>query len=242
VLSAKNESTARWLSIAAGFLCLIAAFPAVVIGMVAHITPWAELGLTPAPDAALTLPHALHYLTPTLISTIGLGALCAAVMSSADSSILSASTLGAWNVYRPLTKRVDQVPKVIKKLIWIVGIAATLMALKIKSVYGLWFLCSDFVYCILFPQLVLALFDKKANTIGAISGFLVAITLRLGAGEPVLGIPQLITYPMTDIDGNCLFPFRTLAMVSSLLTIMLVSRMTQKISPTRPLQVKKGRA
>ena len=53
-------------------------------------------------NSAIALPYVLKYLTPPLVATIGLGGLAAAVMSSVDSSILSASSMGAWNVYRPL--------------------------------------------------------------------------------------------------------------------------------------------
>lgn len=34
------------------------------------------------------------------------------------------------------------------------GALATVMGILIKSIYGLWSLCSDLVYVILFPQLV----------------------------------------------------------------------------------------
>ena len=76
---------------------------------------------------------------------------------------------------------------------------ATLIALNVKSVYELWFLSSDFVYCILFPQLTMALFFKGANRYGAIAGLIVAFVLRFGGGEPVLGIPQFIPYPMETL-------------------------------------------
>ena len=42
----------------------------------------------------------LQYLCPPVVSFIGLGAVSAAVMSSADSSILSASTICARNIYK----------------------------------------------------------------------------------------------------------------------------------------------
>lgn len=240
VLSSQSPSTARWLSIGAGFLCIVAAFPAVVIGMVGGITNWQSLGLEGPEVSAVVLPYVLQNLTPMIVATIGLGALASAVMSSADSSILSASSLGAWNVYRPFFAKDDhsKIPKVIKRLIWIVGIAATLIALQVKSVYELWFLCSDFVYCILFPQLVLALYDKKTNTIGSLAGFIVAIILRLGGGEAVLGIPQIIPYPMVSAEGVIHFPFRTLSMVSSLATIFVVSRLTGSIVAPKPLKVR----
>lgn len=244
VLAAKNANTAMWLSIIAGVVCILAAIPAVLIGMIGDVVSWESVGVPPPEEPALILPYVVRYLTNPFVATIGLGAIAAAVMSSVDSSILSASSMASWNVIRTLI-----VPKIstaalsrmIKRCIWIIGIAATLIALKIQSVYELWFLCSDFVYTILFPQLVCALFDKKANRYGSIAGLLVSFILRFGGGEPTLGIPNIIPYPMENEQGIILFPFRTLAMVSGLLTIMVVSRLTSKVCPPTPLKMPLGK-
>lgn len=48
----------------------------------------------------MILPMVLQYLTPDFVSFFGLGAVSAAVMSSADSSVLSASSMFARNVYK----------------------------------------------------------------------------------------------------------------------------------------------
>lgn len=246
VLGSKNEKVAMRLSIAAGFICLFAAIPPAIIGIVGAVFPeiasWESVGANTPPDLMI-LPYVLRYLTPIAVATIGLGAVAAAVMSSVDASVLSASSMASWNVYRPLFNpniSSEGLKKVLQRFIWIVGITATLLALQVKSVYSLWVLCSDFVYCLLFPALTTALFDKKANTIGVLAGFLVAFVLRFGGGEPTLGLPVLLPYPMTVFDEKLqaevvLFPFRTLAMVSGLLTILVVSRFTQKQSPPRPL-------
>ena len=54
-----------------------------------------------APDTAkLILPLVLLHLCPKFIAFVGLGAVSAAVMSSADSSILSASSMFARNVWK----------------------------------------------------------------------------------------------------------------------------------------------
>ena len=113
---------------------------------------------------------------------------------------------------------------------------ATLIALNIQSVYELWFLCSDFVYCLIFPALVCALFDPKANWIGALAGFIIAFILRFGGGDAILGLPVIIPYPMIE-DGTVLFPFRTIAMLSGLLTILMVSRLTQKWAKVEELRI-----
>ena len=97
-------------------------------------------------------------------------------------------------------------------------------------------LCSDLVYCILFPQLTTALFDRRANRYGSIAGLAVAFTLRVGGGEPAVGLPRLLPYPMIDpVSDAVLFPFRTTAMLAGLLTIVVVSRFTQRVCPPRPL-------
>ena len=230
VLASKDENTAVRLSLFAGLFCLIAAIPAGIIGIVGDVADWTSMGLPAPVDAASTLPHVIRYLTSPWVATIGLGAVAAAVMSSADSSILSASSMATWNIYRPLINpklNPQKLAKVLQGCIWIIGVTATILALNINSIYDLWFLCSDFVYCLLFPPLVCALFDKKANTYGAIAGFTIAFILRFGGGDTTLGLPIRIDYPMIE-DGVVLFPFRTLAMVSGLITIIVVSRLTQK--------------
>lgn len=237
VLASRDEQTAVRLSVIAGGVCLLAAIPAVLIGIAAHAADWQQLGLPAPPNAASTLPWVVRYLTPQWVGIIGLGAIAAAVMSSADSSILSASSMASWNIFRPLVQPQagsQKLGKVVQRMIWIVGTAAMLIALNIQSVYELWFLCSDFVYCLLFPALLSALFDPKANAIGAGAGFLVAAVLRFGGGDTTLGLPMWIPYPMIE-DGVSLFPFRTTAMLAGLLTIFIGSRLTAGWAPPKPL-------
>ncbi len=222
VLAARDEGTAVGLSLIAGVVCLLAAVAPVLIGMVSATVDWSALAVGPPPDASATLPWAVRYLTNPVSSGNRIGAVAAAVMSSVDSSVLSASSMGVWNVYRPL---VDpglpdgKLARFIQRTIWIVGTAATLIAFQVKSVYALWFLCSDFVYCLLFPALVCALFDRRANGYGALAGFLLAAFLRFGGGDETLGLPAYLPYPAD-------FPFRTLAMVSGLVAILGVSRLS----------------
>jgi len=222
VLSSRDEKTAVRLSIVAGVICLLAAVAPVIIGMVSATVDWSTIAAGAPAEASATLPWVVRYLTSPWVSVIGLGAVAAAVMSSVDSSVLSASSMGIWNVYKPLVDPGlpdSRLAKLIQRCIWIVGVAATLIAFNVGSVYALWFLCSDFVYCLLFPALVCALFDPKANGYGALAGFLLAAFLRFGGGDSTLGIPAYLTYP-TD------FPFRTVAMLSGLVAIVVVSRLS----------------
>lgn len=221
VLAARDEDTAVKLSLIAGVVCLLAAIAPVLIGMVSATVDWSLLSAGPPPDASATLPWVVRYLTNPVVAIVGLGAVAAAVMSSVDSSVLSASSMGVWNVYKPLLKPGlpdTKLAVLIQRCIWIVGVAATLIAFQVQSVYALWFLCSDFVYCLLFPALVCALFDRRANKYGALAGFLIAAFLRFGGGDDTLGLPTYLHYPAD-------FPFRTTAMVAGLITILVVSRL-----------------
>ncbi|KAJ7334429.1 High affinity choline transporter 1 [Desmophyllum pertusum] len=166
----------------------------------------------------------LQYLTPTAVSFIGLGAVSAAVMSSADSSILSASSMFSRNIYKLIFRQKaseKEVVCVMRIAIFGVGAAATAMALAVDSIYSLWALCSDLVYVILFPQLCCVIYLDGTNTYGSFMGYVLGLVLRVGGGEDKIGIPHLIEYPYyNDTDGQ-LFPFRTLSMVVSFTTIVL---------------------
>lgn len=92
-------------------------------------------------ETSMILPMVLQYLTPDFVSFFGLGAVSAAVMSSADSSVLSASSMFARNVYKLIFRQRASEMEIIwvmRVSIIIVGILATIMALTIPSIYGLW--------------------------------------------------------------------------------------------------------
>ncbi|MGW8181033.1 MAG: sodium:solute symporter family transporter, partial [bacterium] len=231
VLASRDSRSAVQLSIAAGLGCFIMAVPAVMIGLVGATFDWSQLAGGGPANPALTLPYVLRYLTSPTVALLGLTAVAAAVMSSVDSSILSASTLFSWNVYRPLIQRGEsdaETRHVAQITVVIIGCLATLLALSLKSVYTLWFLCADLVYVILFPQLLMALFCRRANQVGVVAGMGVGLFLRLGGGEPTLGLNSFINYPLQNHLHGTLFPFRTFAMLASLATIWFVSRVTEQ--------------
>ncbi|XP_065065906.1 high-affinity choline transporter 1-like isoform X2 [Rhopilema esculentum] len=245
VLSAKKTSYAQGLSFFASFGAMFMAVPAVIIGAIAKSTDWQNIDMpasmktidannvTVIADTRIVLPVVLQYLTPTWVSIFGMGAISAAVMSSADSSILSASSMFAHNIYKLILR-----PKASEReLIWVVrigilgvGAVATTMALTIKSIYYLFVLCSDLVFVLLFPQLVSALYIPFSNVYGSISAYIVGLFFRLGGGEQLISLAPLIVYPMYQEDSlKQLFPYRTLAMVLSWITLIVVSYTTKQL-------------
>ncbi|GGM72390.1 sodium:solute symporter [Longimycelium tulufanense] len=237
VLSARDEKTARRLSVGAGVLCMLAAVPPILIGIIATAANFSAAGAPPLDNPSMALPYVLRYLLPTGVAALAMGAMAAAVMSSVDSSVLSASSLTGWNVYRRLIRpkaTAAQVQRMIRRLIVVIGATAAVLALNVASVYQLWYLASDLVYVLLFPMLVCALFVPFANRIGVVAGFIVGFLLRFSGGEPTFGLPALLPWPWQQ-DGAVLFPFRTVSMLAGLATILVVSWLTRRVHQPVPL-------
>ncbi|KAM4702102.1 high affinity choline transporter 1-like [Discoglossus pictus] len=116
VLSASSTTQAKVTSYLAAILCLVLAIPSVLIGAVASSTDWNQTtyGL-PSPyergDASMILPIVMQHLCPMLVSVAGLGAITAAVMSSADSALLSSSSLFCHNLYKKIFRKKEVVSR-----------------------------------------------------------------------------------------------------------------------------------
>lgn len=82
-------------------------------------------------------------------------------------------------------------------------------------------------------------FKNFCNTYGSLAAYIVAFLVRLSGGEPIIGLPAFIEYPGFDAEENKqLFPFRTMAMVMSLVTLILVSWYTKWVFETGRLAPK----
>ncbi|XP_027052790.1 high-affinity choline transporter 1-like isoform X1 [Pocillopora damicornis] len=241
-LSCKSPSTSRTVSYTASIGCLLMAIPAVLIGAIGASTDWTQTSYRPFEgvttnqtasvelDKTLILPMVLQYLTPPVVSFIGLGAVSAAVMSSTDSSFLSVSTILAHNIYRPIFRKKASEKEVVwamRVAVVIVGAAATGMALSVESIYALFHLCSDLIYVVLFPPWCLSFFWKDVNTYGSVVGYIVGLLLRVGGGEDKIGFPAFIKYPFYDEVKGQLFPFRTFAMIVTFVILIVVSSLTK---------------
>jgi high affinity choline transporter 7 len=114
------------------------------------------------------------------------------------------------------------------------------MALLTGTVYGLWYLSSDLVYVIIFPQLICVLFIKGTNTYGSVAGYVFGLLLRIGGGEPYLKLPPFIYYPgwvaqekIHHLTGDVehyvqqRFPFKSISMLASFVANVAFSYLTK---------------
>jgi solute carrier family 5 (high affinity choline transporter), member 7 len=248
VLSCQTPRKAQVHSIVAGVLTMALTIPPLLVGVAAFQYAWpAELAGQLEAQPAQTLPMVLVHVMPPLVALLGLGAIVGAVTSSFSSSILSAAAMISWSCVHRL-RRPGLSPRPLKRLLRVsvvgLGALAALLAMKVQSVQALWFFTSDLVFVLLFPQLLWALFDPRANRTGSVVAFAVSLVLRLGGGEPLFGVPHFLPYPelLTGTpeawyeDGIMLFPFKTVAAGAGLILLPVVSRLTARWDPPRPLR------
>ncbi|XP_013391333.1 high-affinity choline transporter 1 [Lingula anatina] len=234
-LAVKSVKVAKVTMYAGAFGSIVCTIPPLLIGMTAVSVDWnsteyeGELPFA-EDDVKLIAPLVLQYVCPFAVSLIGLGAISAAVMSSADSILLSSSSMFAINVYKPA--RMGKASE--REIIWamrvfmtLMAILTTVLAIEITSIFALSILSSDLIYVILFPQLTAALFVDAVNIYGSIAGYVLGLIIRVLSGEPLLGLRAVLRWPWYEAETDFQpFPYRTGCMLLSLITILLVSHVT----------------
>lgn len=110
------------------------------------------------------------------------------------------------------------------------GLLGTSLANVKNSIITFWFLGSEVAYVLIFPQLVCVLFCSISNAYGAVSGLLVGLVVRLLNGDATLGLQPVFYYPGCSLQENGTYvqcaPVRTISMLSSLVSILIFSKLT----------------
>ncbi len=217
--AARNEQAAQNSFYLAGLGYLGLGIIPVTLGIIASVT---MPGLT---DPETVIPElAIAHLHPVAIA-IFVGALLAAIMSSADSALLAAASVFSINIL-PLFKQqqTDRQRLLATRIgIPVFGSIAVYVALEVQVVYDL-ILDSNSVIlvCVTVPFIV-GVWWKRANRTGALAsmamGFLTWFVAILYAPE---------------------FPGDLLGLMAGLVTIFLVGLATQKMDPPVPLRNSDG--
>ncbi|KAE8301040.1 High affinity choline transporter 1 Hemicholinium-3-sensitive choline transporter [Larimichthys crocea] len=233
-LSASSPLTAQLTCYAAALVIAILGIPPALVGAVAASTDWnLTLYGSPAPyvrgEHSLILPLTLQYLTPSYVSIIGIGAVAAAVMSSTDSGLLSATSVFTSNIYKNILREQasdNEMQWVIRVTVVVVGLVGTSITFYTKSTLILWLLGADVSYTLMFPHLVSVLFFKVTNGYGAMVGYIIGLTVRILLGENTVGLPVVLHLPGCTLEEGIYVqkaPVRTVAMLCTFVTTLLFS-------------------
>ena len=213
-LSARNERVAQNSFYFGGMGFLAIGVVPVMLGILASTSmPGLE-------DQETIIPMlAMEHLHPVFMAVF-VGALLAAIMSSSDSALLSASSVISNNIL-PLVWPQEAERR---KLAWarisipVAGIIAALIALKVQAVYDLILGANEIVLAAVTVPFVLGIWWKAANRTGALAAMAAGICIWI-----------LSSWLLPSLPGDLL------GMFACLLTMLVVTPLTQRNDPPRPL-------
>lgn len=119
---------------------------------------------------------------------------------------------------------------VIRITVVVVGVVGAALTSTSNSLMTLWFLALDLTYTLIFPHLISVLFFEMTNGYGGAAGCIFGLTFRILLGENRIGLPVLLCLPgCTLVDGvyTQKSPVRTVSMLFSFTTILVISRLAE---------------
>jgi SSS family transporter len=213
-LAAKSERVAQNSFYLGGIGYLFFGMIPVILGIIASVTmPGIE-------DPEALIPAlAIEHLHPIAVAVF-VGALLAAIMSSADSALLACASLLTQNVL-PLVKRNPSTRLgliVARASIPACGIVAIAIALEFQYVYNLILDANILGMAAIIVPYICGMWWSKANRTGALSAMAAGLTAWL-----------VTLFLMPD------WPADFIGLGTSLVTMLVVTPLTQRFDPPRPL-------
>ncbi|RLG76960.1 MAG: hypothetical protein DRO14_03040 [Thermoprotei archaeon] len=231
-LSAKDAKTSRYASIAA-------AVGYWTIGLIpALIGVWATIILPNLENPDHVLPMiALKYL-PLPIFTIFTVGLLAALMSSADSSMLIPPSMIAWNLLPMIKPDLSEKTKLLisRILVPIIAFASLGIALWAKTIYFLMNLSWELILMVQGIPFILGIYWKKANRSAAIASVIVNFAVWIPLIFYVLPHCLIVEEGVLDwAIWDAIYIAALPALVCGTIAFIVTALVTQKRDPPRPL-------
>jgi len=241
--AAKSPKVARYSSymtivISGGFgvLTIILGYIGIILVKNGGIPP--EMTKMIADDPELIVPLLFKVILPGPLVVLFLGAGVCAIMSAADSALLALAGMVSKNIYKDIFR-----PNCSQKKLLLVTRLSVVVAVVVAGVIALFFpyagllvgFAFDLMMACLLAPLILGLFWKKANSYGAVSGMIIGFVFRVLVCGFIEGFSFMgITYPAHW------YYFSVFSPLLSAITIVLVSLLTQRKGPPRPLMSTEG--
>ena len=219
IAAARTERVAQYAFYVGGTGYLIFGMVAVFLGIIGSVI------MPDITNSEFIVPElAKAHLHPVAIAVF-VGAMLAAIMSSADSALLAASSIVAKNAL-PYFRR-NPAPRltllVTRLAIPFIGGIAILIALRIQVVFDLMVDANILGLAVIIVPFILGVWWRKANRAGALSGM---------AAGLVTWLTTMALWPDLPADF--------MGLAASLLVMLIVTPMTQKIDPPRGLHDDEG--
>lgn len=214
VSAAKNEQTAQNSLYLAGAGYLFLGLIPVTLGIIAGVT------MPGLDDPESIIPRlAIEHLHPIAIAVF-VGAILAAIMSTADSALLAAASLISVNIAPYVKPNINSDQKLIVSRIAIpvCGVIAVYVALEVQAVLEIMLDANSFLLVGVVCPFIAGIWWKKANRTGALSA--------MAAGFSAWFLSTLF-YP--ELAGD------VIGFGVSVVTIIIATLLTQRIDPPRPL-------
>lgn len=178
---ARDEKVARSSVLWAALIAIPVAFVVVLIGMGAKV-------LFPEIASEQAFPTVIENLLPVGVSGLVVAALLAAIMSSADTVLLTTSTILSQDIYKRISPDMSERKSLIVSRLGVViiGVLALVVALELKGVISSLFLAyTVFTSGLVVPVVAGFYKDKlKVNSVGAIAAI-------IGGGGTALAINRV---------------------------------------------------
>jgi SSS family solute:Na+ symporter len=199
----------------------IAAVGYLTIGLVPLMLGFSARVLLPNlddPNAALT-ELAVHYLHPVLVAVF-IGAIISAIMSTSDSILLGVASVISTNLLPLVVKNPSEELRfrVVRWSIPVIGLVASFFALNADRAIAVIIDSAAVLLAGVIVPFILCFWWEKANRSGALTGLVFGLGTWIIAGEMDSRIPP-------DLIGFCV----------SLVSMVIVTLLTQKVDPPRPL-------